>query len=204
MSNRNFHNIDKMSLYASDGDYPLLPAYRYDEDLTNSLFVPFDRCSKIAYNDRKYYIVHFFIEDFLFERFWTKPDKYIPLLLQFKGVISPDFSLYYNIPDVISMYNKYRNHWLGVYMLQKGIKVIPNFRCGCEKHFNFSLQGYPSNSVFACSNIGINKNPQQKNDFYKGLKLLAFARPRCVYIFSRSVNEYKLPYIYKTILLDRR
>lgn len=38
--------------------------------------------------------VHFYKDDYQFERFWNNPDKYIPLLQQFGAVCSPDFSLY--------------------------------------------------------------------------------------------------------------
>ena len=33
--------------------------------------------------------VHFYKDDYQFERFWNNPDKYIPLLQQFGAVCSP-------------------------------------------------------------------------------------------------------------------
>ena len=201
MLNRNYHNLDKLVI-KFDTDYPFLPAFR--GDLGDFKLVPFDRASAVPFALRKKYVVHFYIEDFLFERFWSNPDKYISMLKSFKAVVSPDFSIYYNCPDVIGEYNKFRNHFLGLYMYQNGIDVIPNFRSAGEKHFNFSLDGYPRNSVFFASNVGINKNPQQKNDFIKGLKLLSFASPRLLYIVTRGDDTYKLPYPCKVIKLDRR
>ena len=35
--------------------------------------------------------VHFYKDDYQFERFWNNPDKYISLLQQFGAVCSPDF-----------------------------------------------------------------------------------------------------------------
>ncbi len=35
--------------------------------------------------------VHFYKDDYQFERFWNNPDKYIPLLQQFGAVCSPVF-----------------------------------------------------------------------------------------------------------------
>lgn len=35
--------------------------------------------------------VHFYKDDYQFERFWNNPDKYIPLLQQFGAVCSPGF-----------------------------------------------------------------------------------------------------------------
>ena len=44
--------------------------------------------------DKKSKGVHFYKDDYQFERFWNYPDKYIPILQQFGAVCSPDFSLY--------------------------------------------------------------------------------------------------------------
>ena len=38
--------------------------------------------------------VHFYEDDVSFERVWNRPRIYLPKLKKFRGVISPDFSLY--------------------------------------------------------------------------------------------------------------
>lgn len=47
--------------------------------------------------------VHFYKDDYQFERFWNNPDKYIPLLQQFGAVCSPDFSLYSDMPLAVQL-----------------------------------------------------------------------------------------------------
>ena len=59
--------------------------------------------------------VHFFLDDYQFNRVWTNPDRYIPMLQKFKYVLTPDFSLYTDFPKPLRIYNHYRKHWLGAY-----------------------------------------------------------------------------------------
>lgn len=42
--------------------------------------------------------VHFYIDDSKFEKVWNNPEKYITRLQQYKQVLSPDFSLFTNMP----------------------------------------------------------------------------------------------------------
>ena len=60
--------------------------------------------------------VHFFLDDYRFCRVWDKPDKYLPMLQQFRCVLSPDFSTYTDFPKAIQIYNHYRKHWVGAYL----------------------------------------------------------------------------------------
>ena len=45
--------------------------------------------------------VHFYEDDSSFERIWNRPNYYLPLLKKFNGVITPDFSLYRDMPLVM-------------------------------------------------------------------------------------------------------
>ena len=49
--------------------------------------------------------VHFYEDDANFERIWNNPKKYLPILKRFAGVISPDFSLYRDMPLVMQYWN---------------------------------------------------------------------------------------------------
>ena len=46
-------------------------------------------------------IVHFFLYDYNFEKIWNTPDKYVELLSEYKGVLSPDFSMYTEMPYAV-------------------------------------------------------------------------------------------------------
>lgn len=60
--------------------------------------------------------VHFFLDDYQFQRLWNTPDRYIEKLQNFNCVLSPDFSLYTDYPTALQIYNHYRKHWIGAYL----------------------------------------------------------------------------------------
>ena len=72
--------------------------------------------------------VHFYEDDYLFERLWRNPEKYLSILSRFEGVILPDFSLYRDMPFVMQLWNIYRSRAIGHWLQKNGIKVIPNIR----------------------------------------------------------------------------
>jgi len=98
--------------------------------------------------------VHFFLHDYQFERVWKYPDRYIDVLKKFAYVLSPDFSVYYDIPKVVQLYNLYRNRWCGRFWQDHGITVIPTFSLGTIDLFNAFCTGIPEHSTIAVSTMG--------------------------------------------------
>ena len=43
--------------------------------------------------------IHFFIDDYQFQRVWNQPDRYIAPLKRFQCVLTPDFSTYMDMPS---------------------------------------------------------------------------------------------------------
>ncbi len=74
--------------------------------------------------------VHFYEHDKNIERFWKNPTRYLPILKRFKGVISPDYSLYYDMPLSMQIWNTYRGKALAHWLQENGVEVIPNVRWG--------------------------------------------------------------------------
>ncbi|MFQ6749707.1 MAG: DUF4417 domain-containing protein, partial [Clostridia bacterium] len=60
-------------------------------------------------------ILHFYVDDYQFERCWANPNNYIDHLKKFKYVISPDFSLYADLPKAHQIWNCYRNRLLSAF-----------------------------------------------------------------------------------------
>ena len=85
--------------------------------------------------------VMFFEHDVKFERLWNNPVRYLSKLKKFKGVITPDFSLYRNMPLVMQMWNTYRNRALAYWLQNNVIEVIPNVRFGDERTYSFCFDG---------------------------------------------------------------
>lgn len=141
--------------------------------------------------------VHFYIQDFLFNRVWNNPKKYMEMLKPYKGVFSPDFSLFRDVPEPISRYNHYRRQWCGAYWQANGITVIPNVRWSTESSYEWCFDGVPKHSVIAISAIGCMKEPQARYLFFKGYeKALEVLEPKLVLL--RCAEQYRDEIIQKT------
>ena len=54
--------------------------------------------------------VHFFIDDYQFQRLWNSPEKYMEKLKRYEAVLTPDFSPYADMPLATQIFNHYRKH----------------------------------------------------------------------------------------------
>ena len=112
--------------------------------------------------------VHFFLDDYQFNRLWTNIDQYIPMLSRFQYVMSPDFSTYTDFPKVIQVYNHYRKHWVAAYLQDAGIDVIPTISWSTPDSFEWCFDGEPEGSTVAVSSVGCMKNVEAKQLFIDG------------------------------------
>lgn len=99
--------------------------------------------------------IHFFIDDYQFERTWNAPEKYFDVLLEYDCILSPDFSLYMDMPMPMKIWNVYRSRQIGAYYQNKGIKVIPTISWAEENTFQFAFKGIEKGSVVAVSTVGV-------------------------------------------------
>lgn len=160
-ANRAFENIEKWlpAEQQTDGKYgiPIIqPLYELPFlDEWNRF------CSILPKPPTKSTGVQFFIQDYQFQRVWFYPDKYVPILQKAGVVLSPDFSLYTDMPVAMQIYNHYRKHWLGAYWQQNGIKVIPSIAWSNEDSLDYCLDGEPKESIVAVSSVGTQKVRKQ-------------------------------------------
>lgn len=111
--------------------------------------------------------VHFFEDDFRFERVWNNPGKYLPRLLEFDSIIMPDFSTCIDFPKPLKMYMAYRNLSLASWFQRQGAIVIPNARHqpGCD----WLIESLPHHSVIAISGRGLVRNADERRRFVRDL-----------------------------------
>ncbi len=114
--------------------------------------------------------VHFFEDDVYFERIWNQPNKYLPILKRFDGVITPDFSLYRDMPLVMQEWNTYRSRAIGHWLQENGIPVIPNIRFADERSYSFCCDGIAKGGTIAIGSHGCVKVNIERIYFEKGLR----------------------------------
>ena len=113
--------------------------------------------------------IHFFINDEKFVQLLGNPNKYIEELSPFKGVISPDFSLYRDMPYLEQASNTYVNRSLGHYMQSQGLHVIPNVRWSDRRSFDYCFDGLESGGIYCISTHGCIKRKVDQHYFKQGL-----------------------------------
>lgn len=121
--------------------------------------IPFEKCRK-EQDKRKY--VHFYMHDRYFAPVLTATQKYVDLLKQFDGVITPDCTMLVGQAKCLLQTNTYFNRAVGVYLQQQGIPVIPNIRWSDESSLDYCFLGVPKNSIVAVSTHGCIRTNRDK------------------------------------------
>ena len=106
-------------------------------------------------NKEKNVGVHFYVDDYQFERVWNYPDKYIETLAAYECILSPDFSLYMDMPMPMKIWNVYRSRQIGAYYQSSGMRVIPTLSWAEEETFQFCFKGIEHGSVVSVSTVGV-------------------------------------------------
>lgn len=133
--------------------------------------------------------VHFFVDDYIFQRLWTDIDRYIPMLRRFRYVMSPDFSTYTDFPKAIQIYNHYRKHWVGAYLQEAGIQVIPTISWSTPDSFEWCFDGEPEGGAVAVSSVGVMNSIGKKCLFLAGYEeMVRQLHPETI-IFYGTVPE---------------
>lgn len=116
--------------------------------------------------------VHFYEDDYRFARLWNAPEKYMIRLAQFGGVISPDFSLYRNMPAAQKIFNAYRNQLLGARMQAAGIHVVANVRLSGRESIPYALAGIPEHATVALGLTGCTRDPANRRHVKEEVRII--------------------------------
>lgn len=112
--------------------------------------------------------VSMYLHDYQINRVWNQPTRYVDMLAKAGCVLTPDFSLYPDVPTVLNIYNHYRKHWVGAYWQQNGVRVIPTICWSDEASFDWCFDGEPTNGVVSVSSIGTQRYAETKAAFMRG------------------------------------
>lgn len=132
--------------------------------------------------------VHFFIDDYQFERIWNLPDRYVECLRQFQCVIAPDFSQYTDMPYPQRMWNNYRGKFIGAWLQSQGVTVIPNVTWSLPDSYEYCFDGIPQQSVIAINSTGAARYGLSRFLWLKGYReALSRLRPLAVIRYGTMI-----------------
>ena len=137
--------------------------------------------------------VHFFLDDYQFERIWKRPDLYIEKLADFDCVLTPDFSLYTDMPLAMQLWNVYRSRLIGQIMQNWGYTVIPTVSWSIPESYDFCFAGLPKHSTVAISTVGIKQRKDRLVLWKAGLDtMIEKIAPKRILVYGGEVDyDYK-------------
>lgn len=168
------------------GKYELPIIFKQDIDLEQIKLMSFSNTKYMDKRNRSK-TIHFFVHDFRFEQLYYNPLMALEKLKQYYCLLTPDFSLYLDMPIALQVYNTFKNRWCGAFWQSKGLKVISTLSWSDEKSFEFCFDGIEKGSVVAISTHG---NSKAKSRFLKGYyKMLEKIQPCAILCYGKPFPE---------------
>jgi hypothetical protein len=134
--------------------------------------------------------VHFFLDDYRFEVVWSKPERGLSRCQAVGAALTPDFSLWSNMPRVMQLWQVYRSRWCGAWLLSHGVHVIPTVSWSTPDTYDFAFAGITPGSVVAVSTVGTRRDPTARTLFARGYDAMCERiRPALVLVHGTAPTE---------------
>lgn len=194
----NAYNLDEYDEYSTEGYYqmPIIEPCSY---------IPNDI---IGFNyaltsENKDCGIHFYVDDYQFERVWNQPQLYIEKLAEYNCIFTPDFSLYTEMPIAMKIWNTYRSRLIGQMAQRMGLVVIPTVSWCEEATFDFCFDGLPKKSTLSISTIGVKRDSDNFETWKAGVdEMIRRLQPKTLLIYGGKV-EYDYGNI-KTVYFENK
>ena len=133
--------------------------------------------------------IHFYVDDYQFERLWNAPEKYVDVLREYECILTPDFSLYMDMPMPMKIWNIYRSRQIGAYYQSMGIRVIPTISWAEEETFDFCFLGIPKGSIVSVSTIGVKENSEALQIWNAGMReMIRQIEPSTILVYGGELE----------------
>lgn len=137
-----------------------------------------------------------------FKELLINPKEYVEKIRGYSGFITPDCSIYRDMPLAVQITNIYRNRAIGYYFQKQGIYVIPNVRWGDERTYTkkffpekIAFLGVEKKSIVAIGSYGQLKDRVNRFYFEAGLDaMMEELEPKVVLVYGSMPDGIKLDY----------
>ena len=179
------YNLDLASESELTNDFWQMPIIKNDNYIPKDLIgFNYAKSSK-----EKGVGIHFYVDDYQFERVWNAPEKYIDILCEYDCILSPDFSLYMDMPMPMKIWNIYRSRQIGAYYQNQGIRVIPTISWAEEETFEFCFQGIPKGSIVSVSTIGVKQDEDAMEIWESGMReMIRVIEPSTILVYGGKLD----------------
>ena len=162
MNTRYIDNVKHLELLTFTGEYNMPVIKREDIELNTNT---------VSFNNRtqkECVAIHFFIDDYQFDRIWNNPGRYVEMFKKYDYICSPDYSLYLDFPKALQIYNSFKKQYLGAFFQSQGIKVVPTVSWSDPSSYDWCFDGIEIGSCVACSSVGCLRSKEAKQIFING------------------------------------
>ena len=133
--------------------------------------------------------IHFFIDDYQFERVWNSPDENIERLRKFQCVLTPDWSLYMDMPMALKVWNVYRQRLIGQIFQDSGLTVIPTLSWAEPETYNFCFDGIEQGGTVAVSTVGVMKSKSARAIWADGMsEAIKRLKPKNIICYGTKID----------------
>ncbi len=161
--------------------------------------VPFSKMEKA---DPKSFAVCEYENDVEFKDLLVHPDDYIAILKKYQGFISPDCSVYRDMPLALQITNIYRSRAIGYCFQKHGVYVIPCVRWGDERTYTtkclpekVAFLGVEKHSIVSVGSYGQIKDRVNRYYFEAGLdSMIETLEPEIVLVYSQMPDDIEKKY----------
>lgn len=140
-------------------------------------------------------VLAFYTDDYRFERIWFDAVKYVEKLHEYGwgSIIAPDFSLWYEMPQAVKVYNTYRNFWCARYWQEAGFKIIPNLSWSDVDSCKYTLAGIPQNCEVVSAQVAKGRSKKEIERFFTSLKFsLEQIKPKVCLLYGGAKEKEQL------------
>lgn len=132
---------------------------------------------------------HFFIDDYQFERVWADPVGYEQSLKGYDAVLTPDFSLYMDMPLPMLRWNVYRSRAVGLIWQRDGLPVVPTLSWAGTESYTFCFDGIPRHSTVATSTVGVALDKDAQKVWHDGMReAMRRLEPSRVLLYGKNIG----------------
>lgn len=133
--------------------------------------------------------VHFFIDDWRFESIYSHPEKTLEKLSKYRFLLTPDYSLYAEMPLWRQIESVGKARWVGANWQYNGFNVIPTVSWSTPVSYDFCYDSIEKGCTVAVGMIGCK---QERIAFMKGYEnMIDKIEPQAVICFGKPYPEMK-------------
>ena len=167
-------------------DMPLIRKQRINLDKIELWGYP---KAKSEDSENRHKTIHFFTHDWKFDAVYDKPEVAMEKLDQYYALLTPDFSMYWDMPRALQINSTFKNRWCGAYWQHQGKIVIPTVSCAGESSYDFCFDGIEIGSVVAVSTYC--REDYEKEFLRSYNKMLEVLKPSAIVCYGEPFSEMR-------------